>query len=88
MCLVHQVRTVTKDVDGLFTEPTVVRAAARSVADVLSLPEDWLNDAADVDALTTPPTLTEAGLLDGWPPAGGRIRSGSTACRGRAEDHR
>ena len=32
--------------DGWFTEPPAVRAAARKVALELSLPEDWLNDAA------------------------------------------
>src|SRR5919204_4090124 len=46
MCLVLDTRASTGDVDGWFTEPRAVRAAAREVAEEMHLPEDWLNDAA------------------------------------------
>ena len=46
MMLAFHARQATKDVDAAFVPAAEVRAAALQVATELSLPDDWLNDAA------------------------------------------
>jgi len=46
MALAYSTRRVTRDIDAVFEPKRSIYQAAAKVAEDLSLPEDWLNDAA------------------------------------------
>jgi hypothetical protein len=45
MALAYVNRRVTRDIDAIFEPKAVIYEAAKRVAELLSLPDDWLNDA-------------------------------------------
>lgn len=45
MCLAHDARPATKDVDGYFVPKEIVRRAAEEISEEEDLPRNWLNDA-------------------------------------------
>ena len=45
MCLIHEARDATKDVDALYEPKDVINEIAVSIADSENLPHDWLNDS-------------------------------------------
>ena len=45
IALAYADRRVTRDIDAIFEPKVVIYDAARRVAEQLSLPDDWLNDA-------------------------------------------
>lgn len=68
MVLLFGARDSTKDVDAFHLDPdsrSRVAAAAASVAEVLELPSDWLNDAAKgyVHGLSIGPVVVDTATL-------------------------
>ena len=62
MCLAHDARDATKDVDGLFEPKTEMLEAIATVAEKLGLEKDWLNDGVKGFLFGSPPYLPYAEL--------------------------
>ena len=45
MCLVHDARDMTKDIDALYEPKSVINEIVEGIAMELGLPENWLNDS-------------------------------------------
>ena len=48
MCLVHEARDMTKDVDALYEPKPLINEIAKQIAERNGLPDDWLNDGVKV----------------------------------------
>jgi len=57
MCLVHEARDMTKDVDALYEPKAVINNIAARIAERNGLSENWLNDS--VKGFLTPNAPTE-----------------------------
>jgi hypothetical protein len=45
MCLVHEARDMTKDVDALYEPKSDINEIVKRIAEKEHLPEDWMNDS-------------------------------------------
>jgi len=45
MCLVHEARDMTKDIDALYEPKDVINSIVNEIAQRNNLPNDWLNDS-------------------------------------------
>lgn len=45
MCLVHEARDATKDIDALYEPKSIINEIAAQIAEENDLPNDWLNDS-------------------------------------------
>ena len=52
MCLVHEARDMTKDVDALYEPKLIINEIVKQIAERNGWPDDWLNDG--VKAYITP----------------------------------
>jgi hypothetical protein len=48
MCLVHEARDMTKDIDALYEPKETINRLAAKIAKREGLPSDWLNDSAKI----------------------------------------
>jgi len=44
MCLVHEARDMTKDIDALYEPKAIINSIAAKIAERNNLPKDWLNN--------------------------------------------
>jgi hypothetical protein len=45
MCLVHEARDMTKDIDALYEPKAIINTIAAQIAERNNLPSNWLNDS-------------------------------------------
>jgi hypothetical protein len=45
MCIVHEARDATKDIDALYMPKSIINNLVNKIAERENLPNNWLNDA-------------------------------------------